>query len=349
MTYQYERVITPASGLRLHLNENTAGCSPRVLAALQTLSREQAGFYPDYQEAIEACSAHLGVPSDELLLTNGLDEGILAAAVCATRDRTIAEPEAIVVMPAFDMYAACADATGARVVEVPMGADFAFPTDAVLAAIDERTRIIFLTTPNNPTGQSIESSIILRIAAAAPQAIVFVDEAYADFAGETLVGSQEARRVTNIVVGRTFAKAHGLAALRVGAVVADAGVLEGFRRVVPPYSLNVCAALALCAALDDTEYYNWYLDQVRSSKEALYGCLDRLDVRYWKSAANFVLADFGSDLRRVVDGLAARQVFIRDRSLDPACPGCARITAGVLAHTRTCISALEEVMCGAAS
>jgi histidinol-phosphate aminotransferase len=349
MTYQYERVSTPASGLRLHLNENTAGCSPRVLAALGAVSREQAAFYPDYQDAIDACAARLGVAPTELLLTNGLDEGILASAVRAARDRTVARPEAIVVLPAFDMYAACADAVGLRVVEVPTGADFAFPGREVLHAINDRTRLVFLTTPNNPTGQTIEAPAIFEIAAAAPRAIVFVDEAYSDFAGETLVGAPEARRFPNIVVGRTFAKAYGLAALRVGALVGNADMLEPFRRIVPPYSLNVCASVALCAALDDTDYYNWYLDQVRSSKEALYGCLDRLGVRYWRSAANFVLADFGQDVRRVVDGLAARRVFVRDRSRDPACPGCVRITAGVLEHTRACIGALEEVLCGAAS
>lgn len=349
MTYQYERVMTPASGLRLHLNENTAGCSPKVLAALRALSREQAAFYPDYQAAIDACAARLGVACDRLLLTNGLDEGILASAVNAARDRTVAEPEAIVVTPAFDMYAASADAAGVRVVEVPMGPDFAFPLLEVLHAINDRTRIIFLTTPNNPTGQSIGALAVFEIAAAAPHAIVFVDEAYADFAGDTLVGAPAARRFRNIVVGRTFAKAYGLAALRVGALVGDAETLEPFRRIVPPYSLNVCAAVALCAALDDTEYYNWYLNQVRSSKEALYDCFDRLGIRYWKSAANFVLADFGQSVRRVVDGLATRQVFVRDRSLDPACPGCVRITAGVVEHTRVCIGALEEVLCGAAS
>jgi histidinol-phosphate aminotransferase len=349
MTYEYERVVTPAAGLRLHLNENTAGCSPRVLAAVKGLTREQAAFYPDYEGAVAACAAHLRVAPGELLLTNGLDEGILAGAVCAVRDRSVAEPEAIVVVPAFDMYAATADAAGARVVEIPMGEDFAFPTDAVLRAINGRTRILFITTPNNPTGQSIERGVILQIAAAAPEAIVFVDEAYADFAGETLVGSPDVRAFTNIVIGRTFAKAHGLAALRIGALVGSAETLTPLRRIVPPYSLNVCAAIALRAALEDTEYYEWYLAQVRSSKEALYGCLERLGVRHWKSAANFVLADFGRDARRVVDGLAARQVFIRDRSVDPACPGCVRITAGVVDHTRICIGAIEELLCGAAS
>ena len=349
MSYTYEKVATPSSGLRLHLNENTAGCSPRVLAALHALTREQAAFYPDYTEAVTACAARLRVETDEVLLTNGLDEGILAAAVWAVRDRALPDPEAVVVMPAFDMYAACVDAAGARVVEIPTGQDFAFPIKAVLRALGPRTRIVFLTTPNNPTGRPIERDAVLTIAAAAPHALIFVDEAYADFAGDTLVGSLDARRFGNIVIGRTFAKAYGLAALRVGALIGSAGSLASIRRVVPPYSLNVCASVALCAALEDTDYYNWYLDQVRTSKALLYEAFDRLGVRYWRSAANFVLADFDENATSVVDGLSAREIFVRDRSRDPLCPGCVRITAGVVEHTRACISALEEVLCGAAS
>ncbi|MGH2604652.1 MAG: pyridoxal phosphate-dependent aminotransferase, partial [Dehalococcoidia bacterium] len=262
MSYAYEKVATPTSGLRLHLNENTAGCSPRVLAALHALTPEQAAFYPDYTAAARACAERLKVETDEVLLTNGLDEGILAAAVCALRDRTLSDPEAVVVTPAFDMYAACADAAGARVVEIPADRDFAFPLEGVLRRLGPRTRIVFLTTPNNPTGRQIERGAVLQIAAAARQALIFVDEAYADFAGETLIGCPEARHFSNIVVGRTYAKAYGLAALRVGALVGAAATLAGIRRVVPPYSLNVCACVALCAALEDSAYYEWYLDQV---------------------------------------------------------------------------------------
>jgi len=349
MSYTYEKVATPSSGLRLHLNENTAGCSPRVLAALRGLTATQAAFYPDYTAVSGACAARLQVDPGEVLLTNGLDEGILAAAISALRDRTLTDPQAVVVTPAFDMYAACADAAGARVVEIPMDRDFAFPIEGVLRALGPLTRIVFLTTPHNPTGREIERDAVLQIAAAAPQALIFVDEAYADFADETLVGSPEARQFGNIVIGRTYAKAYGLAALRIGALVGAADTLDRIRRVLPPYSLNVCACVALCAALEDTAHYAWYLDQVRISKALLYEAFDRLGVRYWHSAANFVLADFGRDSRCVVDGLAAREVFVRDRSGDPLCSGCVRITAGVVDHTRTCISALQEVLCGAGS
>jgi histidinol-phosphate aminotransferase len=359
--------VTPAAGLRLHLNENTAGCSPKVLAALHRLTREQAAFYPDYDHVVEITASRLGVASDEILLTNGLDEGILAASVSALRSghswgqvlnfdiltgqkerNSRPDPEAIVVTPAFYMYAACIEAAGGRVVEVPVNADFSFPLRAVRDAISPNTRLIFLTNPNNPTGQMIPRDQILGVARAAPDALVFLDEAYADFADNTLIGDAEARACPNLVIGRTFAKAYGLAGIRAGAVVGRPDALTPLRRVVPPFSLNVCAVVALTAGLNDREYYEWYLEQVRESKTLLYQALDRLGVRYWHSGANFVLLEFGEDVRRILDALEARQVYVRDRSRDAASPGCVRVTTGIVEHTQVFIATLEEVLCGAA-
>lgn len=345
MSYEYERVLTPASGLRLHLNENTAGCSPAVLAALQALTRQDIAVYPDYGDAIAACAARLRVPADSLLLTNGLDEGILVAAIAALRGSSAAAPfETVVVVPAFDMYAACSDATGGRVVEVPLGREFEFPLDAVLGAIGERTRIVWLTNPNNPTGQIVPRDAILQIAAAARGALVFVDEAYVDFCEETLLDDDVLDRMPNVVVGRTFAKAYGLAGLRVGALVGQPDRLASMRRAVPPYSLNACAAAALPAALGDTAYFDWYLDQVSRSKAMLYDEFERRGVSHWKSAANFVLARFEGRSDRVAAGLAARGVYVRDRSSDPGCAGCLRITSGVTEHTEAFLAALREVL-----
>ena len=266
MPYNYERVITPSTGLRLHLNENTAGCSPAVLRALHGLTRTDAAFYPDYDAAIASAAAWLGVTPDRLLLTNGLDEGILALSVIALRGSMPGNQfEVVVNMPAFDMYAACADVIGGRVVEVPPGDGFAFRADRVLAAVTVRTRLIWLTNPNNPTGQLIPRDTILAIAAAAPEALVAVDEAYADFSGETLLDDDTTDRYRNIVVGRTFAKAYGMAGLRAGALVAHPETIAPLRRVVLPYSINAATAAALPAAFGDREYFKWYLDQVRQS------------------------------------------------------------------------------------
>jgi histidinol-phosphate aminotransferase len=347
MTYEYERAAAPGGALRLHLNENTAGCSPKVIAALQRLTKHDIATYPDYDVVVRACAARLDVAPERLLLTNGLDDGILAASVSAMKNSPLDAPlEGVVVVPAFDMYAACIDAAGGRVVEVPLAADFAFPIQGVLDAISPRTRAVFLTTPHNPTGAVLAREHIIAIAGAAPRALVFVDEAYVDFSGQTVIGDAFVR-LTNVVVGRTFAKAYGLAGLRAGALVGHPETLAPLRRTVAPYTLNVAAMVALPAAFEDVEYYDWYVEQVRASRVLLARSLDRLGIRHWPSEGNFVLARFGVDLHRVIAGLAARQVIIRDRSKDPGCAGCARITAGVVEHTERCVEALEEVLCGA--
>jgi histidinol-phosphate aminotransferase len=343
MSYEYERVATPANGLRLHLNENTAGCSPAVIDAIRGLTREQIAEYPDYEAVNAAAAARLHTSADSLLLTNGLDEGILVASMVALR-ATRGDGEGIVVVPAFDMYAACTDALGGRVIQVPLGEEFEFPLEPVLRAITDRTRIVWLTNPNNPTGQSIPREAIARVAATAGHAIVFVDEAYADFGGTTLIGDALLRQQPNVIVGRTFAKAYGLAGIRAGAVIGDPATIASLRRVAPPYGLNVCAAAALPPAFRDRAYYDWYVDQVAQSREMLYAGFDRLGVRFWKSDANFVLANFEGRGSAIASALAARGVHVRDRSNDPGCADCLRVTAGVADHTGQFLAALEAVL-----
>lgn len=339
MSYEYERVATPAGGLRLHLNENTAGCSPAVVEAVRALTPVQLAEYPDYDEALGATARRLGVSQDSVLLTNGLDEGILVAAMVALRNNP--NGQGIVVVPAFDMYAACTDAVGGHVIEVPLESDFAFPLERVLTAINDRTRIVWLTNPNNPTGQSIPREAIARIAEAATGALVFVDEAYVDFGGASLIGDAMMQQFPRLVVGRTFAKAYGLAGIRAGAVVGRPETVASLRRVTPPYSLNVCAAAALPAAFGDAAYYDWYLSQVQESKRLLYDALEKVGVVYWKSDANFVLARFDGRGADVQTSLAASGIHVRDRSSDPGCADCLRITAGVVEHTRKFVTALE--------
>jgi histidinol-phosphate aminotransferase len=346
MSPQYERPQARDGGLRLHLNENTAGCSPKVQRVLRELTRQDAAFYPDYDAAITASAAHFGVGDGHLVLTNGLDDGIMLASLVSLRGATAADPyEAVIVQPAFDMYAACADAMGARIVEVPPQADLSFPLERVIQAIGSRTRIVFLTSPNNPTGLSIPKSSISAIARAASSATVFLDEAYADFGGQTMLDDAASGVIPNLLVGRTFAKAFGLAGLRVGALIGSVEMLAPIRQAILPYTLNAYAAAALPAALGDRDYYDWYLNEVHESKMLLYEVLAGAGIRFWPSDGNFVLVQFGGDLGRVIGGLGERGIDIRDRSGDPGCEGCARITAGVLDHTRRLVTALQEVLC----
>jgi len=215
--------------------------------------------------------------------------------------------------------------------------------DGVLAAIGPATRLAFLCSPNNPTGVSIPAATVSRIARALPAgALLFLDEAYVDFGAATFVPRLEAH--PNVVVGRTFAKAQGLAALRAGCVVAQPGAIRFLQRVIPPYSLNVCAVEGMRAALGDAQHRAWYCSQVAESRQVLYEACARLGLRYWPSEANFVLVHVGEGAQRLVAGLAERGIFIRDRTTEPGCAGCVRITAGVVDHTRRCIAAMEELL-----
>jgi histidinol-phosphate aminotransferase len=204
--------------------------------------------------------------------------------------------------------------------------------------------MIFLNSPNNPTGQLIAAGDLKRIAEAAPAAVVLVDEAYIEFGGETFL--PELRRYPNVLVGRTFSKAYGLAGMRVGVLIGQPQALEPVRAVTLPFNINAVAIAATLAALEDREFLPRYAHQVAESRLRLYEACDRLGLEYWKSAANFVLVRVGDTVQLFVEALAAREVHVRDRSKDPTTPGCIRITAGVLEHTNAAIEALESVVAG---
>jgi histidinol-phosphate aminotransferase len=344
---KYQKPAELYDGLRLHQNENTGGCSPLVLEALARLKPEQIGFYPPYEAATKDCAKYLGVDPDRLSLLNGLDEGIMATSVGYLRPTVDGQPaEAIIPEPAFEIFAFDTEIVGGRPVRVAPTADFSFALDAVLAAISPRTRVVFLTNPNNPTGVAMPKDAIKRVARAVPAgAVVFVDEAYAEFSGDTFI--PELDRFPNVVVGRTFSKAFGLAGLRMGAITGSPEALEPVRLAVPVYSVNIAAVVAVQAALKDMDHLHDYVRQVQTSKTLLYEACDRLGLQYWKSAANFVLVRAGGHLDTLMKGAASRGIYLRDRSTEPGCAGCLRIGTGIIEHTKQCIAVMEDVLCAA--
>ena len=333
--------------MRLHLNENTAGCSPAVSEALRALGRADAGFYPDYDAAIAAVARHFDVPADHVLLTNGLDEGILASIGAAFRHRGGAVPETVGVAPAFDMYEVCTTALGGRMRDVLLNADFDLDVEAVRSALTSATRIVFLTNPHNPSGRAYQLEPLRALARRITPVQLFVDEAYADFSGESLIDRRMFAELPNLIVGRTFSKSFGLAGLRAGAVIASPAALDPIRRVVPPYSLNAWAAAAVPVAIADRAYRDWYCAQAAESRAILSAVCARLGLRTWPSAANFMLVNVGPEVARVVAALAQRGIRVRDRSPEHGCAGCIRITAGLVDDTRRAAAALEEVLCAA--
>src|SRR5437588_7172507 len=180
---EYRPPLGNRVGLRLDFNENTVGASPRVLQCLHELTLEQLSRYPERESAELALADFFRVRPEELLLTNGVDEVI--HLICAT----YLEPDdqVVIVVPTFGIYELFVGATGAKAIPVLAKQDFAFPTQDVLANLNDRTRLVVIANPNNPTGQVASRADLLRIAHAAPQAAVLIDEAYFECYGETLL------------------------------------------------------------------------------------------------------------------------------------------------------------------
>src|SRR5579859_4911956 len=251
--HTYRPPLAGRQGLRLDFNESTVGCSPRVLARLRSLDAEMLARYPEREPVEGAAADFLGLDAAELLLTNGVDEAI--HLLCST----YLEPgdEAIIVAPTFAMYAIFAQAEGARLIQVLSGKNFAFPFEELLLRISQRTRLIAVANPNNPTGAAVPSAVLFQVARAAPQAALLVDEAYFEFHGETILNS--IGHPANLFVARTFSKAYGLAGLRIGILAGAAGQMALLRRVVSPYNVNAVALAVLPEALQDQEYVEHYV------------------------------------------------------------------------------------------
>jgi histidinol-phosphate aminotransferase len=337
---QYHPPVGNRDGLRLDFNENTVGCSPRVLERLRTLTGEDLARYPVRDQGEQVVAEHLGVSADELLLTNGTDEAI--HLLC----ETYLEPgdEALIVVPTFAMFEIYAAATGARVTSISSEADFKFPTEAVLSRITARTRFIAVANPNNPTGAFVPIRDLLQIAAAAPDSAVLIDEAYFEFCGETAL--MQWRDVSNLFVSRTFSKAYGMAGLRIGVLMGNQEQIKMLRRASSPYSLNSVALACLPEALADREFVNGYVADVKQGCRDLEAELAAWGIRFWPSRANFVLMHLAEGCKPFIREMRARGVLVRDRSHDFGCADCVRITLGTRDHNQQMLSALRVVFAG---
>jgi histidinol-phosphate aminotransferase len=334
----YHPPLGGREGLRLDFNENTVGCSPRVLARLREITAEEIACYPERAPIEGVVADYFGIEPNELLLTNGVDEAI--HLLCETFLQP--DDEVLIVVPTFAMYEISAAATGARVITVPSGADFRFPTSDLLSKVTPHTRLIAIANPNNPTGSVADAASLLKIASRAPQAALLVDEAYFEFYGKTLLGQW--RSVPNLFVARTFSKAYGLAGLRIGVLTGNAEHIPMMNKVSSPYNVNGVALACLPTALADQDYIRSYLDQVRQGREELQKEFRQWGIRYWPSQANFVLANVGSLKTVLIQSMRVRGILVRDRSRDHGCEGCVRITLGTTEQTVRLVRALRETL-----
>ncbi len=172
---------------------------------------------------------------------------------------------------------------------------------------------------------------------------MLADEAYFHFFGESVLDCVRTGAHPNLVVARTFSKAYGLAGLRLGLLAAAPEAMHWLRRVISPYSVNALALACLPAALEDTAYLDWYVGEVRAARAELYAVCGDLAIRTWPSAANFILLEIGPAHREFTRRMHERGVLVRDRSADPGCDGCVRLTVGTREQMRTAHAALREV------
>ena len=315
----------PAEGrakkLRLDFNENTAGCSPAVVRAMAKLSPKQLAMYPEYRLPTRRLAQYFGVKPEELLLTNGGDD-----ALRVFFDTFVDAGSAILICePTFPMYRYYAEISGAKVQALRYGAEMEFPLQQVLVALRDEPRVLFIVNPNNPTGTLVEADAIEAILHAATNTVVVMDEAYAEFSGASAL--PWIRKHPHLFVARTFSKAAGLAALRLGAVMACADSLALLRRAMPPFPVNLAALVAAEAAIRDRKTMRRYVRNIKLARAWFAKELHKLGITTYPSAGNFILANFGADGPELFQRLGRRGILLRERTKEIGA-GFVRITIG---------------------
>jgi histidinol-phosphate aminotransferase len=332
---EYHPPLGGRTALRLDFNENTFGSSPRVMERLRMATAEGLSKYPEREPVERIVAKHFGLQADQVLLTNGVDEAIHLIC-CAFLE---AEDEALIATPSFFMYDVSVQMMTPHLQKVQADATLEFPFERFMAGITERTKLIIVASPNNPTGAVVGREHLLAIAAAAPQAVLMVDEAYYHFDGASVM--DDLATVPNMIVARTFSKAYGLANLRIGMLAGNAELLKYVRKVSSPYNVNGVALDCLPVALADEEYVGWYSEQVKEGRERMMDGLRDLGVPFFPSHANFVLMNIGPKHKELVQAMRANGVLLRDRSADPGCDGFVRITIGLEEHVTRGLAALK--------
>ena len=330
-----------ARKLRLDFNENMVGCSPAVLRALSRMTAEQIAIYPEYQATTRRLARFFRVRPKEMHLTNGIDDALHLIA-----DTFIEDGDSVLVAePTFDMYRFFSELAGARVTALRYDDEMKFPVADVLRELrgspPSIPRVLFIANPNNPTGTLVQPEDLRRILRAASRTLVLVDEAYFDFSGLTILSW--IRQYSNLLVARTFSKAAGLAALRLGCLFAKPEILSVMRRACTPFPVNTAALVAAEASIRDARFLRNYTREVLQSRALLEEGLTRLGARVYPSAANFVLVDFGPGAHRLVRALERKGILVRERKDFPR-EGFVRISAGTRADTRRLLRAIEEIL-----
>jgi len=330
--------VSPRDVAKLDQNENPYGPSPRVAEALTRFDWYHVYPDPEHRVLRERLATYAGVSTESVVVGNGSDELIelLFRLFVEPGDRIVSAS------PTFGYYATAAQVAGAEYVTVPRGPAFELESAAIASAVNDRTKLILVASPNNPTGNATPIATIRELLEL--DVIVVVDEAYFEFCGQSAIGLLADPSVDNLVVLRTFSKWAGLAGLRLGYGIFPQALLSAVNAVKAPYSVNQAAEVAGLASIDDVDYLRSTIARILAERERLRdGLASSGLLRPYPSDANFLLCDvidrIASDVQK---HLAERAILVR-RYSGPRLENCLRISVGRPDHTDRLIAALQEL------
>lgn len=330
---------------KLSSNENPLGSSPKAMKAVQeyvhTLNEYPAPADTTFQQALEAfykgevkvgqfITANSGVAVLQLIANAFLGEGL----------------ESIISNPAFGPYAMFTNQLGAKVVDIPlMEPNFDLNVDGILAAITDKTRLIWVTNPNNPTGTYIPKKDIDRLINSVPDHVVVVyDEVYYQFPDKEdyTLGLPYIKAGKKVIAVNSFSKAYGLAGMRVGYAYSTPEIAAYVQQIRLPFMVNTLSLQAAMAALHDDEFIQKTVNLVHTEKAFLYKALDEMGVTYWKSQTNFFLVKPNVPVSEFTQAMLEGGIMVRPVANFGA-PGCVRITFGTREMNETLIKALRKM------
>ena len=331
--------IAPGDIIKLASNENPLGPSPKALAAMRE-TLERANFYPDgggyYLR--EAIAEKNGLHRENVILGCGSNEIIefLGHAFLQPGDEVVTSDHA------FAVYRLMPQLFGAKTVEVPEHAGFVQDLDATLAAITPRTRQVYITSPNNPTGTVVSAAEIERFMARVPENVTVVfDEAYHEFLDAPPDTLRYVREERNVIILRTFSKIQGLANLRIGYGMASAEMIEILGKTRQPFNVNGIAQAGALAGLADAEHQSRTKAVTDEGRAYLQEAFAGMGVEYIPSYANFVLARVG-DGKAVFEALLRKGIIVRAMG-GYKLPEWVRVSVGTMTQNRRFVAALGEL------
>ena len=348
--FRVAATVTQPQLINLDSNENPFGPSPRAMEAMLSAS-SAANFYPedDSAQLRSKLAAYHGVMTEQVLVTAG------STALLSLLCQTLLGPgrNAVTSKLSFIVYGMAVRATGARLIETPMR-DNGFDLSAILDAINDDTRIVLLANPNNPTGTMVSAAAVDQFIAEVPDhVVVILDEAYhefaVDFAAQRKVEYSRAlnyqRQTANVVVLRTFSKAHGLAGLRLGYGLGPAELLSYCARMRDTYSVSSVAQAAGLAALDDQEFVRRVVQNNTAQAMVLTEGLAELGYRVIPTWANFVYYEVGGDAASIAGQLLDQKVSVRPMGGWGA-PTCIRVSIGTPDQNQIFLNAMRKIQRG---